>query len=94
MTVNVKSIAPPRKNGVLAHAAAEIELEGQRIVVSDLRILRNKSGELWVGLPSVPVQDGGKSYHYEPCIELSRELKRALEDAVLSRYEEWAAVRP
>jgi hypothetical protein len=40
-------------------------------------------------------QDGGKSYHYEPCIELSRELKRALEDAVLSRHEEWAAaVRP
>lgn len=91
MNVHVKNITPPRKLNILAHASVEIELEDQRIVVSDLRVLRNRSGELWVGLPSIAIPDGGKAYHYEACIELSRELKRAVEDAVLSSYEEWVA---
>jgi DNA-binding cell septation regulator SpoVG len=98
MQVNVKSLLPPRKSGILAHATVEIELEGQRIILSDLRVLQNKSGELWVGMPSVAIQDGGKAYHYEPVVELGRELKRAVEDTVLARYEEWAkqqtAMRP
>jgi DNA-binding cell septation regulator SpoVG len=91
MKVTVKSLVPPRKNGILAHASVEIELEGQRITMSDLRVLQNKSGELWVGMPSVAVQDGGKSYHYEPCVELGRELKRQVEDCVLDAYGTWAA---
>src|SRR5438445_826464 len=91
MTIKVLSILPPRKNGVLAHIAVEVELEQQRITLSDLRVLQNKSGELWVGMPSVAVQDGGKSYHYEPVVELSRELKRQVEDCVLVSYERWSS---
>lgn len=95
MQVNVKSVIPPRKNGMLAHVVVEVELEGQRITLSDLRVLQNKSGELWIGMPSVAIQDGGKSYHYEPIVELSRELRRSVEDNVLAAYEKWAsAVRP
>lgn len=91
MQVNVKSIITPRKGGIFAHVAVEIQLEEQRILLSDLRVLQNKSGEHWVGMPSVAIQDGGKSYHYEPVVELSRELKRAVEDAVLGAYEKWSA---
>lgn len=89
MNVHVKNITPPRKLNILAHASVELELEGERIVVSDLRVLRNRSGELWVGLPSIAIPDGARNYHYEPCVELSRELKRAVEDKVLAAYEEW-----
>jgi DNA-binding cell septation regulator SpoVG len=98
MKVDVRSLIPPRKSGILAHATVEIELEGQRIVLGDLRVLQNKSAELWVGMPSVAIQDGGKAYHYEPVVELGRDLKRVVEDAVLARYDAWSAqqiaVRP
>lgn len=73
MSGQVLTIIAPRKQGVHAHA-------------SDLRILRNRSGQLWLGMPSYSIPDG-RNFRYEQTVELSRELKRAVEDAVLGEYE-------
>ncbi len=89
MNIIIKSVSPPRRPGTLAHVAVEIELENHRIAISDVRVLANRAGVLWVGMPSITVFDEGRRYHYETAIELSRELHRAVEDAVLARYEQW-----
>ncbi len=90
MNIIIKSVSPPRRPGTLAHVAVEIELEGHRIAISDVRVLANRAGVLWVGMPSITVFDEGRRYHYETALELSRELHRAVEDAVLAEYERWS----
>lgn len=88
MKVTLQSLTPPRKPNVLAHASVKIEFDTHSITISDLRLLRNRSGELWVGMPAIAVSNGGREYRYEPCVEFSRELRRAVEDAVLAAYAE------
>jgi DNA-binding cell septation regulator SpoVG len=89
MTVTLRSLIPPRKPNVLAHASVSIEFEDQAVTVSDLRVLRNRSGEMWVGMPAIAVSNGGREYSYEVCVEFSRELRRAVEDAVLGEFAKW-----
>lgn len=85
--VEVVAIVPPRKPSCLAEATAKVILEdGEFFVVGDLRILRNKSAQLWVALPTYSIKEGN-GWRYEPTVELSRGLRRQLEDAVIVAYE-------
>jgi DNA-binding cell septation regulator SpoVG len=57
----------------------------------ELRVRRcavfQKSGEPpWVSLPSLPIEKNGKKT-YLPPVELSRELKQRVFDAVLAEYQ-------
>jgi DNA-binding cell septation regulator SpoVG len=86
-TVEVVAILPPRKPSCLAEATAKIILEdGEYFVVSDLRILKNRNAQTWVALPTYSIKEGA-GWRYEATVELSRELRRKLEDAVIGAYE-------
>jgi DNA-binding cell septation regulator SpoVG len=90
MNVTVKSIQPSTKPHRLADASIELaDADGDSIVVSDLRILQNRQGQIWVAMPSRSVSNSGRSFQYVPQIEPSRQLQRKIEDAVLAAFEAW-----
>ncbi len=83
------SPAPPDKPAILAVAQVELGFDEHSVTFDDVRILRNRQGELWVSLPtrSVRPSNSSREYQYVPVITLSRLLKRQVEDAVLAEYE-------
>jgi DNA-binding cell septation regulator SpoVG len=90
MKVTVTSIQNSAKPHRLADATAELaDTDGDLIVISDIRILENKQGQVWVAMPTRSVSEGGRSYQYIPQIESNRQLKRKIEDAVLAAFDEW-----
>jgi len=90
MNIKVRSIKPSTKPHRLADASIELaDCDGDSLVVSDLRILQNRQGQIWVAMPSRSVSDGGRSFQYVPQIEPSRQLQRKIEDAVLAAFEAW-----
>jgi DNA-binding cell septation regulator SpoVG len=90
MNIKVKSIQASTKPHRLADASIELaDCDGDSLVVSDLRILQNKQGGVWVAMPSRSVSDGARSFQYVPQIEPSRQLQRKIEDAVLAAFEDW-----
>ena len=90
MTVKAKLIQPANKPHRLADASVELtDRDGDSLVISDIRILQNRQGQSWVAMPSRSVSEGGRSFQYVPQIELSRQLQRKTEDAVLAAFEEW-----
>ncbi len=85
--VEVIAILPPRKPSCLAEATAKIILEdGEFFVIADLRILKNRNAQTWVALPTYSIKEGA-GWRYEATVELSRGLRRQLEDAVIAAYE-------
>lgn len=86
-TIEVLGIIPARKPACLAEAKVKITLEdGEFLVIDDLRILRNRNGVHWVALPTYSIKEG-QGWRYSPTVELSRALRRQLEDTVLTAYE-------
>jgi DNA-binding cell septation regulator SpoVG len=94
MKVTVTSIQPATKPHRLADASIELtDADGDSVVISDIRILQNRQGQLWVAMPSRSVNDGGRSFQYLPQIEANRQLARRIEDSVLAAYQEWKQSR-
>jgi len=90
MHVKVKSIQPATKPHRLADASVELaDADGDSLVISDIRILQNRQGQLWVAMPSRSVNEGGRSFQYLPQVQANRQLERKIEDAVLATYEDW-----
>ena|ERR1700687_3702811 len=90
MNVLVKLIQSSTKPHRLAEATAELmDTDGDSLLISDIRILQNKQGQIWVAMPSRSVSDSGRSFQYIPQIESNRRLQRKIEDAVLAAFEEW-----
>jgi DNA-binding cell septation regulator SpoVG len=90
MNVNVKLIQAATKPHRLADASVELaDTNGDSLLISDIRILQNRQGQLWVAMPTRSVSEGGRSFQYFPQIEANRELARKIEDAVLVAYQEW-----
>lgn len=90
MDVTIKTIRHSRKDSVLAEAVIELAAGEHSVIIDGLRVLRNKQGAVWVAMPSyaVPLADG-HGYEYRPTVVLSTNLRRQVEDAVLSTFEEW-----
>ena len=90
MNIRVKLIQLATKPHRLADATIELaDANGDSLVISDIRILQNKQGQLWVAMPSRSVSEGGRSFQYFPQIEANRQLARKIEDTVLAAYQEW-----
>ena len=90
MNVKVKLIQSATKPHRLADASVELtDPDGDSLLISDLRILENRQGQAWVAMPSRSVNDGGRSFQYIPQIEPNRQLRRKIEDAVLTAFEQW-----
>jgi DNA-binding cell septation regulator SpoVG len=90
MNVKVKSIEASTKPHRLADAIVELaDADGDSLIISDIRILQNRQGQVWVAMPSRSVTDGGRSFQYIPQVELNRRLQRQIEDIVLAAFQEW-----
>jgi DNA-binding cell septation regulator SpoVG len=90
MNVNVTQIQRSAKPHRLADATVVLsDASGDSFVISDVRVLQNKQGQVWVAMPSRSVTDGGRSYQYLPVLEPVRQLQRKIEDAVLAEFESW-----
>ena len=90
MNVKVKLIQAAKKPHRLAEASVElVDGDGDSLIISDIRILQNKQGQVWVAMPSRAVSESGRSFQYVPQIEPNRQLQRKIEDAVLAAFEEW-----
>jgi DNA-binding cell septation regulator SpoVG len=90
MNVKVNVIQAATKPHRLADAIIELaDPDGDSLLISDIRILQNKQGQIWVAMPSRSVSDSGRSFQYIPQIESNRQLRRKIEDAVLTAFEEW-----
>jgi hypothetical protein len=89
LAVNVVRIGRGTRANVLASAKVELISEdgSDTVIVCDARILRNKSGELWVGFHSQTFPDAEGKIAYIPTIEFSPGLKRRISDEVLKMYE-------
>ena len=86
MHVKVRSISSPTKRQALAAVSVEINFgEGERIVVADLRILKNINGEIWVAYPSRNI-DGVQNQ----VVFCSNPVRLAIDGVVIPAYEEWA----
>lgn len=88
--VKVTHVGKPTRSNVLASCKVELVSEDGKdsLLVCDARVLRNKSGELWVGFHSQTIADREGRVSYIPTIEFSPNLKRRISDAVLSAFEE------
>lgn len=82
------SIQPPRKPSLAANASVILEADGSTLTVSDLRLIRNKQGVLWVAMPSYSVS-AGRAFEYFPCVEPDAAFGRRIAEAVLARFAEW-----
>jgi DNA-binding cell septation regulator SpoVG len=90
MNVTVNLIQRSVKSHRLADAIVELsDAGGDSLVISDIRILRNKQGQAWVAMPSRSVSESGHSFKYVPVMESNRQLHRRIEDAVLAAFEGW-----
>lgn len=90
MNAKVKSIEASTKLHRLADAVVEFaDADGDSLIISDIRILQNRQGQIWVAMPSRSVTDGGRSFQYIPQVELNRRLQRQIEDVVRAAFQEW-----
>ena len=91
LAIKVTHVGRGTRSNVLASAKVELTSEdGQdTVTVCDARVLRNKSGELWVGFHSQTLGDGDGRVQYVPTIEFSPGLKRRISVAVLEAYEHY-----
>lgn len=90
--INV-TLHAPRKSNLEFNASVTLQFEnGSLITIHDLRVIKNKMGQLWVALPNYSVTSGGKSWEYFPTVELDAATLRTISDAVLLKVEE-AGVR-
>lgn len=94
MNVKVKAITASRKTNRLADASIELtDSEGDLVVISDIRILQNKQGEVWIAMPSRSVSLGGRSFEYFPQVESNKRLQRKIQDVILAAFEQWQQSR-
>jgi DNA-binding cell septation regulator SpoVG len=94
MNVKVKLIQASTKPHRLADASIElVDSDGDLILISDIRVLQNKQGQMWVAMPNRSVSDGGRSFQYVPQIEPNKPLNRKIEDSVLTAFEQWKQSR-
>jgi DNA-binding cell septation regulator SpoVG len=90
MKIEIKLIQHSTKPHRLADASVELtDADGDSLVISDIRVLENKQGQIWVAMPSRSVSDSGRSFQYIPQVESNRQLRRKIEDSVLIAFEEW-----
>jgi DNA-binding cell septation regulator SpoVG len=79
---------PPitRPRSVLALARVTLVFDNHQITLDDLRVIQNRQGELWIAMPSMKDAHGS----YQPILEFSPDLKRAITEKILPAYRQWA----
>jgi DNA-binding cell septation regulator SpoVG len=88
LRINVEDVRRGTKGHILASCRVTLTTENgdEFISICDVRVLRNRRGELWVGFPTQSTRDF-EGMKYVPDMDFSRDLRRRISDAVLAEYE-------
>jgi DNA-binding cell septation regulator SpoVG len=88
LRINVENIGRGTKGHILASCRVTLSTEdgNETITIFDARVLRNRSGELWVGFPTQNVRDF-EGMKFLPILDFSRDLRHRISDAVLAEYK-------
>lgn len=78
---------PPRQSSWLANASVILRDDSQTIELNDLRVLRNREGRLWVGMPTLGTK-GPDGWSYKNIVHVSPELHSEIQREVLLKFEE------
>lgn len=89
LRITVEHIGRGTKNHILASCRVTLTSEdGQdTITIFDARVLRNRSGELWVAFPTQSMRDFEGAQKYIPILDFSKDLKRRISETVLAEYD-------
>jgi DNA-binding cell septation regulator SpoVG len=88
LNIKVETVGRGTKANVLASCQISLSTEdGEVITIFDARVLRNRSGGLWVGFPTENTKDFEGTMKFLPIISFSRELKHRITVAVLAEFE-------
>jgi hypothetical protein len=63
--------------------------EGEELTIRRCAVFKKSGGPPWVALPALPIQKNGTK-SYLPLVELPRELKQRVFDAVMTEYRKHA----
>lgn len=87
--IAVINVGRGTKGHILASCRVQLTSEDGKDVITILhaRVLRNRSGEMWVGYPSQSVHAFDGAQRYLPTLDFSKELQRRISDAVLAEFE-------
>jgi DNA-binding cell septation regulator SpoVG len=88
LKINVEDVRRGTKGHILASCRVTLTTENgdEFISIFDVRVLRNRSGGLWVGFPTQSTRDF-EGMKYVPNMEFSKNLKRRISEAVLAEFE-------
>lgn len=85
----VKLDPPPRSSQAIGSAEVKIEFDnGDTILISNLKVYRNRQGNLWIGYPHFAFNG-----RYVPIFLASNRIQRALEDAIFPHVEDFEATQ-
>jgi DNA-binding cell septation regulator SpoVG len=84
----VEDVRRGTQKHVLASCRVSLTSEDglETITIIDARVLRNRSGEKWVGFPTENVKDF-EGWKYLPILDFSRDLRSRISNAVLKEFE-------
>src|ERR1700676_5401429 len=92
LSIMVENIGRGTKPHILASCQVTLTSEGdgdelELIKIVDVRVLKNRSGELFIGYPTQDTKDWEGVWRHSLVIDFSRELKKRISDAVLAEFE-------
>jgi DNA-binding cell septation regulator SpoVG len=88
LRINVEDVGRGTKGHILASCRITLSSEdgSETITIFDARVLRNRSGELWVAFPTQSMRDFEGAQKYIPILDFSKDLRRRISDTVLAEY--------
>jgi len=88
LRIHVENVGRGTKGHILASCRVTLTTEdGQdTVTIFDARVLRNRSGELWVAFPTQSMRDFEGAQKYIPILDFSKDLRRRISDAVLEEF--------
>jgi hypothetical protein len=64
--------------------------EGEALTIRRCAVFKKSGGPPWVALPALPIQKNGTK-SYLPLVELPRDLKQRVFEAVMTEYQKYAS---
>ncbi|HSY33921.1 MAG TPA: hypothetical protein VLA42_18215 [Verrucomicrobiae bacterium] len=86
--INVEDIRQRTQRHILASCTVRLstENEDEFITIFDVRVLKNRSGEKWIGYPTQQTRDV-EGIKYVPDMDFSRNLRNRISEIVLKEYD-------
>ena len=94
--IEVSNIGQGTRSHILASCKVKLTSEDgiDSVSIFDARVMRNRSGQLWVAWPSQYLRELDQSERYVPILAFSDKLERRIAEAVLTAYESYRTASP